>query len=298
VGRLAIAAVACAGCNQVLGIQGTHASHADAFFDRDNDGIDDAIDNCPDTYNPSQSDVDHDRVGDACDSCPLVANDQAADTDGDKIGDACDPHETAPADCLVLLDTFGDPAAFADHWRVADSSGIEIPQAATPMQGAVLLAPPNGQTSVVTMFEKTFIGQHDVEVLASIASSDLLGETAAVTSGDASLGYFCYRVGNSAVTSLANFPAQTITPVAGSFSEPPFSDNVLLRLAIDRVDAFNTTVRCRVDWGLAVGAAASYVGALVDTGASGVAVQTTPVTVRAVAFYAQQGTPCPATTYR
>jgi hypothetical protein len=298
VGRLAIVVATCAGCNQVLGIHGTHSAGAvDAFFDRDNDGIDDSVDNCPDTFNPSQSDVDHDRVGDVCDTCPLVPNDQAADADGDKIGDACDPHESPVADCLLLLDTFSDRNTFGDHWRLLDSSGAEIPQAATPMNGAVVVTPPTAPTNVVTMLDTTFVGHHDVQVLASIASDDQ-GSTAAVTSADATYGYFCYRVGTASVTTFANFPAQTLVPEAGSFSETPFSDNVLLRLAIDQVDASNTTVRCRVDWGLAVGAAASYSGPLVDTGASGVAVVQTAVTLRAVALYRQLGAPCPATTYR
>ena len=39
--------------------------------DSDGDGLDDAIDLCPNVWDPIQSDHDGDRVGDACDPCPL-----------------------------------------------------------------------------------------------------------------------------------------------------------------------------------------------------------------------------------
>jgi hypothetical protein len=42
--------------------------------DTDGDGIGDAVDNCPNVPNPSQSDIDGDGVGDACDNCVAVAN--------------------------------------------------------------------------------------------------------------------------------------------------------------------------------------------------------------------------------
>jgi hypothetical protein len=61
-------------------------------------------DNCPGTWNPSQSDLDGDGTGDACelddtdgdlvrdqdDNCPATPNTSQADTDGDGAGDDCD----------------------------------------------------------------------------------------------------------------------------------------------------------------------------------------------------------------
>jgi hypothetical protein len=58
--------------------------------DRDGDGVQDPVDNCPDTPNPSQTDTDGDGKGDACDNCPGVANPGQADVDVDGVGDACD----------------------------------------------------------------------------------------------------------------------------------------------------------------------------------------------------------------
>jgi len=48
--------------------------------DRDNDGIPDVEDNCPDVYNPDQADGDNDGIGDACDP---VVNVCLGDLNGD-----------------------------------------------------------------------------------------------------------------------------------------------------------------------------------------------------------------------
>ncbi|MFC1495504.1 carboxypeptidase regulatory-like domain-containing protein, partial [Thermodesulfobacteriota bacterium] len=60
--------------------------------DIDEDGIDDDVDNCPDTYNPDQADSDEDGLGDECDGCPEDFNKtepgicgcETADTDSDE----------------------------------------------------------------------------------------------------------------------------------------------------------------------------------------------------------------------
>ena len=69
------------GCNALFGL------HSAGESDRDGDRVPDAVDNCPDTYNPDQSDVDHNGVGDACSGC-FAPN--APDSDGDGIPDPCD----------------------------------------------------------------------------------------------------------------------------------------------------------------------------------------------------------------
>ena len=57
---------------------------------KDGDGAPDDSDNCPFTPNADQADGDHDGNGDACDNCPATANADQLDTDKDGIGDACD----------------------------------------------------------------------------------------------------------------------------------------------------------------------------------------------------------------
>jgi hypothetical protein len=54
------------------------------LFDTDGDGTNDAVDNCPVTVNPRQSDQDGDGAGDVCDS------DSGPDSDNDGVPDAFD----------------------------------------------------------------------------------------------------------------------------------------------------------------------------------------------------------------
>jgi hypothetical protein len=60
------------------------------YIDVDGDGVADLSDNCPYTYNPTQTDSDGDGIGDVCDSCPTNFN-TGVDMDGDNIDNACDP---------------------------------------------------------------------------------------------------------------------------------------------------------------------------------------------------------------
>ncbi len=78
-----------------------------AVQDLDGDAVEDAVDNCRATPNPSQADLDGDGGGDACDgdrdgdgiadnadNCPEVANADQRDDDEDGRGDACAPPES------------------------------------------------------------------------------------------------------------------------------------------------------------------------------------------------------------
>lgn len=54
--------------------------------DRDDDGVVDALDNCPDDPNPEQEDADDDGLGDACDDCPEAPGEDCPDpTNGDTM---------------------------------------------------------------------------------------------------------------------------------------------------------------------------------------------------------------------
>ncbi|MEE9296705.1 MAG: thrombospondin type 3 repeat-containing protein [Phycisphaerae bacterium] len=83
-------------------------------LDPDDDGVDDPIDNCPDTPNPNQTDRDADGVGDVCDNCPLTPNPGQGDSDGDGLGDCCEPDQPdcngngVPDGCDITEGTSGD----------------------------------------------------------------------------------------------------------------------------------------------------------------------------------------------
>ena len=83
------------------------------FVFESSDGTGGYVDNCPDVYNPYQTDTDSDGAGDACDptpngdddldgvdnladNCPSTYNPGQLDTDNDGIGDACDPTPEGP----------------------------------------------------------------------------------------------------------------------------------------------------------------------------------------------------------
>jgi hypothetical protein len=83
--------------------------------DRDGDGVDDAIDKCPDKAD-DQRDFDADGVGDACDFCPHIANAANPDGDSDGVGDDCDPAKTTGGDSIALWSDFASADAIAS-WQ-------------------------------------------------------------------------------------------------------------------------------------------------------------------------------------
>src|SRR6185503_15976230 len=60
--------------------------------DRDGDGVPNATDRCPDTFDPAQADSDGDGDGDACDCAPMDAarHARAAEQCANGVDDDCD----------------------------------------------------------------------------------------------------------------------------------------------------------------------------------------------------------------
>ena len=122
-------------CNAVLGLDpvGLGDGGLDATLDRDDDGVLDGDDVCPDVADPRQHDEDGDEVGDLCDNCPHLTNpDQLDVLEGathDGIGDACDPNPDRLGDVVVWFDAFDDgqldprwTLALGAAWHEADDA--------------------------------------------------------------------------------------------------------------------------------------------------------------------------------
>jgi len=93
-----------------------------AFVDFDGDGIADAVDNCPNDYNPLQEDADSDGIGDVCDFCPY---DPGNDADFDGICGDVDNCPNIPNDQLDF-DFDGVGNACDNCWNVANADQLDF----------------------------------------------------------------------------------------------------------------------------------------------------------------------------
>jgi predicted esterase len=102
--------------------------------DKDDDGIQDDLDNCPDVPNPDQLDEDYDKIGNACepdtdkdgviddnDNCLEVANADQLDEDGDGIGNACEPDRDGDG---IIDDKDNCPAVYNVYQEDKDDDGV------------------------------------------------------------------------------------------------------------------------------------------------------------------------------
>jgi hypothetical protein len=129
--RLAIACVVLAACSRIFGLDSVTPD------DRDGDHWPDAIDNCPNDYNPDQSDVDGNGVGDRCQLCESPSG---LDDDGDGIPNECDGCDNRLPD----NNHDGVPDA-CEHLNDAGMIVIIPPDAACPMCAPCALGPPHDE---------------------------------------------------------------------------------------------------------------------------------------------------------
>ena len=76
--------------------------------DKDNDGIPNNLDICPDHYNPDQFDNDNDKVGNVCDNCWQIANPNQLDSNGNCSSPPYDFDPTCGDACDLCTDLDGD----------------------------------------------------------------------------------------------------------------------------------------------------------------------------------------------
>jgi hypothetical protein len=171
--RLALALLACAGCNQIFGLD-PPAGGGDGGGDDDGDGDADVrpVDGRggPDaSCAPTEHDEDGDGQVDACDNCPHIDNADQVDGDGDGVGDACDPRPSIGGDHIALFLAFDEmPPQLtfeppnSGQWAIANDSlrlltptgdylaryplGVEAVNVTTFFAVDTFLAPAIGQT--------------------------------------------------------------------------------------------------------------------------------------------------------
>jgi len=99
------------------------------LVDKDNDGYNDWVDNCPYIANPDQLNDDSDSLGNLCDNCPTFTNDDQSDADNDSLGDLCDncPEAYNPLQEDTDLDGIGDSCCCTMRGNVDnDLSGTNL----------------------------------------------------------------------------------------------------------------------------------------------------------------------------
>lgn len=138
--RLVILSAALASGASLIGCGGADGDgsvvNPPADNDSDRDGVVNAMDNCPATPNPQQTDSDNDGIGDACDNdrdgdgvanavdnCPDTPNPDQIDLDGDGVGDVCDNVVDRDDDGVVDADD-NCPAMSNPNQLDADGDGV------------------------------------------------------------------------------------------------------------------------------------------------------------------------------
>jgi hypothetical protein len=160
--------------------------------DFDEDGISNGNDNCPDLYNPNQTDLDSDEDGDICDpdddadtipdvtdNCPYIYNPSQSDYDGDDLGNSCDPDGDGDGH---LSTTYG-----GDDCDDLDETSLPLwtPQV---ISGGVKGASAPVITAEAIVWQATLFGQKQIyyyadEILFQLTSSPYDDENPAISGG-------------------------------------------------------------------------------------------------------------------
>jgi hypothetical protein len=276
---LLLLAMLCA-CNRIYGLDDTQVVDA-RQLDGDGDGTPDATDNCVAIPN-DQADEDHDGVGDLCDNCPLFANpDQADAGDGDGVGDVCDPHPSGPRDCMLVFDSFNDPASFAEHWHVATR---QTPGTATPAAGEVTLDAQAGTLAIELRIDGApVLGRHEVQLVGRFPDDPDGAVYVASNATNADFGFWC---GTSRTDA-----AVRIRPDVGPSTGASINGGWPLALGEEIFMALSTTlsdgspaVLCDIEYGISL-RALGYRDTSVATGSPAAIVDGTRATVTGFTAY-------------
>jgi len=199
--------------------------------DRDNDGVLDYSDTCPDTVDPDQTDSDGDGIGDVCDpfpydelndydedglgadldNCPFLYNPDQADGDGDGIGDVCDDFFGADSDgdgvgdlADNCPDTFNPEQADCDLDGIGDVCDPSLVDPASvsytlhrgecvTLQKSVCLPPAPPVVDVVILFDTTGSMGGEIQNLRQGVIGFVNGVRAALPLSDIRFGLATFR---------------------------------------------------------------------------------------------------------
>jgi hypothetical protein len=283
------------GCNQIFSLERTRALIIDAppdAPDGDNDGVPDAIDNCPTIANTDQSDVDKDGVGDLCDNCPVIANPYQEDVgDADGVGDACDVHPIGVGDCLLLFDAFHDATTLASGWTVSTPADV------TASMPSHVIITPHDKNPVVLASKLVSSDRAGVQAIGSVHLAGALQAFVEIATDYTSTqgGYSCQLGASGSTGGQETFIASDGTNKAvGALSGVAVSDRYLLRLLPPPASSASSPVACRADHGVAVGVTNLTMGLGVAGGVPAIRAQglALPIEIDAIAVY-QTAMPCP-----